>query len=108
MNELRNTYNAAAHAFEIATDQYDRACQAFPELHSAVVAAENAVSVADVALEYASLQNEDTNEHENKLLYAKSVLQDALFHMNAVVQDAYQHKVYTHLQYVTARQNYYR
>lgn len=106
--ELRNKYNAATHAFELASDQYERACQAFPELHSAVRAAECAMSLADVALEYASLHNGDVQEHENKLQYAKNVYQDALFQMNAVVQDAYQHKVYTQLQYVTARRNYYQ
>jgi hypothetical protein len=106
--DLRTQYDAATIAFERASEEYERACQQFPDLYTAVLDAENNVSMADVNLEYATFNQVDVVEHENKLNYAKSIYQDALFKMNEMVHDAYLHKITTQVHYVTARRNYHQ
>jgi hypothetical protein len=107
-NQLKHEYDEACLMFEEQTHLYDLACKNYPELYDNVQNAEIDVSCADIALEYATMNNVDTTEAENKLNYAKCQHQDLLFQMNSLVPQAYENKVYAELRYVTARRAYYR
>jgi hypothetical protein len=104
-HELRRIYDDASHTYQCASDKYILACQEFPDLYNAVLSAENQVEVAQETFDDASIHC-DASEQETTLQCAKDVLQNAMFHMNAVVQDAYHLKVYTQLQYITTRKAY--
>lgn len=106
--DLRHEYDAATVEFERASEAYERACQRFPELYTAVLDAENNVSQADLNLEYATVHQGDVAECENKLQYAKSIHKDALFQMNTMVQDAYVYKINAQVNYANARRNYHQ
>jgi len=105
---LRNEYEEALNSFDRCSEAYERACQEYPYVHAEVKDAELDVSCADVALEYALMNNLDSTEADNKLNSAKTIYKDALFRMNALVPDAYENKVLAELRYTTARRAYYQ
>lgn len=105
---LRKEYDDASHAFDRCSEAYERACQEYPYVYTEVKNAELDVSCADVALEYALMNNLDSTEADNKLNSAKAVYKDAMFRMNALVPEAYEQKVWAELRYTTARRAYYQ
>lgn len=105
---LRTEYDEACQMFDHASENYEKACQQFPALYDDVKRAENDVSCADVALEYASVNGLDTTEPENKLNFAKMHLQDVKFNMNEMVPHEYENKLYAQIRYTTARRAYYQ